>query len=440
VTPQTRAWTNWAGNQVAHPVEVARPASTDEVVETVTRAATDGIPVKAVGTGHSFTDVAVTAGVQVDLSRMSGIIRADRTTGRVRAEAGTPLHVLNPALEAVGLALPNLGDIDRQTIAGAIATGTHGTGGRLHGIAAAVVGLTLVTADGSVLTCSPEEHPEVFHAARVGLGALGVLTEVELRCVPAFRLHADERMWDLDDLLERVDDVVDENDHVDVHWFPHTTRCQVKRNNRVEKPAPGRPGRPLPRWRQRLEDEVLANTAYDAMQRLATWQPRTSRAVNRTATRVLGSRQFTDTSWKVFCSPRDFRFTECEYAVPRPALGPVLAELRAWLARTGWDTTVPVELRFTASDDVWLSTAYERDSAYVAVHQYHRQDNRPYFTAFEDIVREHAGRPHWGKLHRRRSEELRGLYPRFDDVLAVRDRLDPDRLFGNAYLERVLGS
>lgn len=432
-------WTNWAGNQTCHPVVVSTPRTAADVVELVERARHQGRRVKAVGAGHSFTGIAVTDGVQVDLSGLSGVINVDRERRRVRVGAGTPLHVLNPALETLGLALPNLGDIDRQSIAGAISTGTHGTGAALQGIAAAVTGLTIVTADGSVVECSADEDPALFHAARVSLGALGIVTEVELQCVAAFQLHAVEVSASIREVLGSIDELASANDHVDIHWFPHTDRCLLKRNNRVEAPLPGAAGRPLPAWRETLDDRFLANTAYEQVNRLATRRPGWVPRINKVSARVLGARQFTDTSWKVFCSPRDVRFTESEYAVPRASLGPVMAELMAWIDRSREPLPFPVEIRFAGADDVWLSTAYERDNAYVAVHQFHRMDGSRYFAAFEAIGREHAGRPHWGKLHTLSADELRGLYPRFDDFLAVRERMDPDRTFANDYLDRVLG-
>lgn len=435
----TATWTNWAGNQRVSPAAVARPRSEEEVAELVSRASAAGQRVKAVGAGHSFTDIAATTGVQLSLDRLSGFTSIDLERLRVRVLGGTPLHVLNPALEGIGLALPNLGDIDRQTITGAIATGTHGTGARRQGIAAAVTGLRIVTADGSVIDCSAEHEPEVFQAARVSLGALGVITEVELQCVPAFRLHASERGADIGEVLADTDSLIESNDHVDIHWFPHTTRCLLKCNNEVTTPPLGSAGRPLPSWREALDDHFLSNTVFERINRLATRRPALVPRLNQLSARALGARQFTDASWRVFCSPRDVRFTESEYAVPRASLRPVLESLRAWVDAEREPLPFPVELRFTAADDVWLSTGFGRDNAYVAVHQFHRMDNSRSFAAFEQIVREHAGRPHWGKLHTRTAADLRELYPRFDDFLAVRDRLDPGRTFTNVYLDRVLG-
>jgi FAD-linked oxidoreductase len=432
----TDTWRNWAGTVLARPAEVRRAGSSADVVTAVTDAGRRGLPVRVAGSGHSFTPLVATDGILLQLDGLSGLVDVDAERLRVRVGAGTPMHVLNPALQSLGLALPNLGDIDRQTISGAIATGTHGTGARLQGIAAAVSGLTMVLADGSSLRCSAEREPEVFAGARVGLGALGVVTEVELQCVPAFRLHAKEAAESLDDLLPVLQGEADAHDHVDVLWFPHTDRVLVKRNDRV---AHGEGPGPLPSWRARLEDHLLANRLFEGVNRLATARPGLVPRLNRLAARLLGTREFADDSWKVFCSSREVCFVESEYAVPRASVAPVLEELRAWFTRTDAPVPFPVEVRFIGADDVWLSTAYERDSAYVAVHQYHRMDERPLLAAFEAIVAEHDGRPHWGKLHSLDAGRLARLYPRFDDFRAVRDRLDPERRFANDHLRQLLG-
>ncbi len=436
MSPTETTWTNWGRNQTCRPAEVAVPRDLDELRATLARSRARGTPVRAVGSGHSFTPVAVTDGVQLRLDHFTGITAFDAATGRVTVGAGTPLHVLNPALQAVGLALPNLGDIDRQTISGAIATGTHGSGLRRQGIASAVSGLTLALADGSLLRCSADTEPEVFGAARVGLGALGVVTEVELQCVPAFRIRAREFSADLTQVLSTVAEDVEAHDHVDMHWFPHTSRVLVKHNDDV---GADHPGRPLPAWRAALDDDVLANGFFELVNRVGTRWPHTVPRTAQVAARALSAREFTDDSWKVFCSPRRVRFRETEYAVPLASVGPVVSALRAWIDRHDVALPFPVELRFTGADDIWLSTAHERDNAYVAVHQYHRMDDGGVFAAFEEIVAEHAGRPHWGKLHTLGAERLRQLYPRFDDFRMVRDRLDPDRTFTNAHVRHLLG-
>jgi FAD-linked oxidoreductase len=429
-------WANWAATAACSPARRTSPADAQAVQDDVSAAVGAGLRVKPVGAGHSFTDIAVTDGLQLDLRRLSGIVAADTTTGVVTVLAGTCLHELNDALWQRGLALANLGDIDVQTISGAIATGTHGTGARLGGIAAQVRRLQLVTADGALLECSADEHPDVFAAARVGLGALGVITSVTLQCEPAFALAASETPASLDDVLADLDAYIDGNDHFEFFWFPHTRRTLTKRNNRT---LPGTPLQPISPMRRRIDDEFLANTVFDAVNRLTTRRPRLIPRANALATRAMSSRDYIDRSYRVFASPRRVRFREMEYAVPRAAVPAVLAEIERYLDRSGELIGFPVEVRFAAADDIWLSTAHGRDSGYVAVHQYHRRDHRAYFDAVEAIARDAGGRPHWGKLHNRTAADLAPAYPRFDDFVALRDKLDPDRVFGNAYLDRVLG-
>ncbi|HEU5267565.1 MAG TPA: D-arabinono-1,4-lactone oxidase, partial [Jatrophihabitans sp.] len=378
-----------------------------------------------------------TDGIQIMPDRLRGITRADVESGLVTVLAGTGLHQLNETLWQLGLSMTNLGDIDVQTVSGAISTGTHGTGAKLGGLATQVRGLELVLADGSVRSCSADADPQLFAAARVGLGALGVLTSVTLQCEPAFALAAAEAPATLDDVLADLDELVIGNDHFEFYWFPHTRRVLTKRNNRV---LPDTALRPLSRARYWLDDEFLSNTVFDRVNRLTTARPSLIPRTNALASRLLSARDYIDRSYRVFASPRSVRFREMEYAVPRAAVPQVLAEIEKYLAASGDLVGFPVEVRFAAADDVWLSTAFERDSGYVAVHQYHRREHEPYFRAVEAIAKDVDGRPHWGKLHYRDADSLRPAYRHLDDFAALRGRLDPQRMFDNDYLRQVLGA
>ncbi|MET1038142.1 MAG: D-arabinono-1,4-lactone oxidase [Aeromicrobium sp.] len=428
------SWTNWGRSVESRPVRVAHPASTADVVAIVREAVAAGLPVKAVGAGHSFTAIAATDGVLLRLDRMTAIVAIDTTLQRVRVQAGLSLHDLNPLLQASGLALPNLGDVDPQSVAGAISTGTHGTGGNLFGIAQAVVGVQLVTATGDVLEID-EQHPW-FGASRVTLGALGIITEVTLQCVPAFLLHAREEPMRLPAVLERIDSLVADNDHFEFYWFPHTEKTLVKRNNRVPD---GTARQPIGRLRHWLDDEFLSNTAFEGINRVVakrrSWIPR----VNAIAGSALSAREYVDDSHAVFVSRRTVRFREAEFAMPREALPHVLGELAAWFRAGHENISFPIEVRFTAADDVWMSTGHERDNCYVAVHQYWRSDYAAYFAAAQDIFTAHEGRPHWGKIHTLGADYFAERYSRFGDFVAIRDELDPGRTFSNPYLDRVLG-
>lgn len=431
-----RVWRNWAGNQACHPARVVAPRDPDELGRAVKAAVGAGLRVRAVGAGHSFTGAALTDGVQIDTTGLSGLIAADAGTGLVTLLAGTRLRDIPGLLAPHALAMQNLGDIDSQSIAGAISTGTHGTGARFGGLATQVRGLTLVTPDGSLVECSPQAHPELFEAARLGLGAFGVLATVTLRCVPAFALDAVEAPMPMADVLEGFDELFTGIDHVEFHWFPHTDRALTKRNTRL---PPGTPTHPLRRGRAWLDDELLSNIVYAGTCRLCARVPALIPATNRLATRLLSARHYSDAAHRVFTSPRRVRFRELEYALPRAAIVDVLRELRELIERRGWRISFPVEVRVAAADDVWLSTAHGRDTAYVAVHQYHRTDPGPYFTAVEELMVSAAGRPHWGKMHTRRAADLAASYPRWADVQRVRARADPENRFGNAYVDDVLG-
>jgi FAD-linked oxidoreductase len=373
----------------------------------------------------------------VRLDGLASITNADKDSGRVTVGAGTDLAKLNAGLASFDLAMANLGDIDKQTIAGAISTGTHGTGARLGGLATQVVALELVTADGSVLNCSAEENPDVFAAARVSAGALGVITSLTLQAVPAFLLRAQEMPLPLAEVLGGFDELADGNDHFEFYWFPHTGLALTKRNNRV---AAGVGASPVGRIRGWVDDELLSNRVFELTNRLSVRRPALVPRINQLASRALSAREYVDSSYKVFCSERKVVFRESEYAVPREHVVEVVEQLRAWIDRSGERISFPIEVRVAAADDIWLSTAYGRDTAYVAIHQYHRLAHDKYFDAFERIVSAFGGRPHWGKLHTLGAEQLRERYPRFDDFLAVRDRLDPGRTFANPYSRQVFGA
>ena len=218
--PAGGTWRNWAGNATATPARWATPRTETEISAAVNGAAAAGLRVRALGSGHSFTPAAATDGLALDLSGWTGIVAADTRTGVVTVRSGTTLRALNAALDGLGLAMANLGDIDAQTVAGALSTGTHGTGARLGGLATQAEAFGLILADGSPVTCSAAERPELFAAARVGLGALGVISTVTLRCVPAFELAADERPELVDEVIERFDSIAAANDHFEFYWFP----------------------------------------------------------------------------------------------------------------------------------------------------------------------------------------------------------------------------
>ncbi|WP_437584514.1 D-arabinono-1,4-lactone oxidase [Paramicrobacterium sp. CJ85] len=436
MTATGAAWRNWGRTETSKPIRVERPDSAGAVQRAVSAAAGSGIPIKAVGASHSFSGIAVPVGVLLELDDLTGVIDVDAERGRVTLSAGTRLRDIPRLLAPHGLAMENLGDIDSQSIAGAVSTGTHGTGARFRGLTAQVVGATLVTGSGELLHVDDDENSDLLPAVRLGLGALGILVDVTVQCVPAFDLHALEKPVPLWDVLDTLESRVAETDHFEFYWFPHTETALTKSNTRMPADTARDPLNPVGRW---IDDVFVSNGLLQAMCSVGKAIPRVIPPLNRTADKLTGNREFTDASHRVFTTQRSVRFKEMEYAIPAALVPDALREVKALIERKGWRISFPVEVRFAASDDIWLSTAYGRETGYIAVHRYAGEDPTEYFRAVEEIMRGFEGRPHWGKMHWRDAEGLRAVYERFDDFISVRDRLDPARLFRNPYLSRVLG-
>lgn len=427
-------WRNWTGLTTVTPTEVRTPRDVDDVVEAVNRARERRTTVKMPGTGHSFTGIAAPEGIMLRPDQLTGIGTVDREAMTVTASAGTPLKVLNAGLESLGLSLHNMGDIAQQTVAGATSTGTHGTGGLVASLSAQLAGLELVTGTGEVLRASETENPDVFAVARIGLGALGILTTLTFRVEPMFTLEAHEFPMTWDQALARFDELAEDSHHFELFWFPHTDRVLAKENNRtLDDPEP------LGRFRHWLDDDFLSNTVFGLVNRVGNARPSWIPRINDLAGRALSERTYSDVPHKVFTTPRDVVFREMEYAVPREAGLDALREVRRWIDASGLTISFPVEVRTTPADDIALSTSSGRASMYLAFHVNAQTDHTAYFTGVEDILRRYDGRPHWGKLNTRTAADLEPAYPRWAEFQKARDRLDPDRIFTNHYLRRVLG-
>jgi L-gulonolactone oxidase len=427
-------WRNWGRTQQCDPAAVELPGSELEVAEAIRRADAAGQRVKVVGSGHSFTDIACTDGRMLSLDRLNRVLAVDERARLVTVEAGITIARLNEELAARGLALPNLGDIDRQSIAGAVATATHGTGARFGGLATFLRGLHLITADGETLRCSPDEEPEVFHVARVGLGALGVVTRVTLQCVPAFTLRHVERRHRLADVLADLDRYVDANEHFEFYWLPHTDSCATIENNRTDEPAQVKSA--YKRWRAEV---FYPNYFFGAVVAAGRAAPSLVPRLNAIVAGALGTTELIQRSDRVLISTRLVRFAEMEYAVPRARAREAVDGVREVVERRGLRVSFPIEVRFVAPDDIPLSTASGRDTCYVAVHMARGVPYEEYFRGVEAVMDGLDGRPHWGKLHFQTAATLAPRYPEWERFQAVRRKLDPEGRFSNAYLDRVLG-
>jgi L-gulonolactone oxidase len=431
--PSRPRWRNWARNQECAPAAIDLPASEDELVAIVRAAAEAGQRVKAVGSGHSFTGAALTDGRLLRLDNYQRILSTDREKLQVTVQSGIRLQRLYDELWARGLALPNAGDIAYQSISGAVSTSTHGTGRQFGGLATQIAGLRLISGTGEVIDCSPDREPELFSAARVGLGALGVVSTVTLQCVPAFHLRAQEGPMRVDQVWEELDAHIAENEHFEFFWVPHTGWALTKRNNRTDEPAPGRG-----RWNEWRSDMLMGNYVFGALCRLGRLRPQSIPRIMRLLPGG-GPVEYVDRGYRIFASPRTVRFYEMEYEIPIEAVKEAFGRVRKYIQDSGVMLSFPVEVRFTAADDIPLSTASGRASAYIAVHVFQGTQYQAYFEAVEDIMDDYGGRPHWGKLHFQTAETLAPRYPQWEAFQAARRRLDPNGMFANPYLDRVLG-
>jgi FAD-linked oxidoreductase len=418
-------WTNWARQQRCAPERIETPRSEEELV----RAVAGSRRVKVAGSGHSFTDIACTDGVMVDMSAMRRVLAVDGH--EVTVEAGITLHDLGEELRARGLAMENQGDVDPQTLAGAISTATHGTGGRFGNLSSQVSAVRLVTGAGEVLDIREGDE---LRAARVSLGALGAISAITIRCVPAFTIHRIDEPRALDHVLPRLDELVDSHDHWEAFVMPYTRRALTLTSERTDR-APNPPGRAA----AFLHDVVLENAVLGAFCTVGRRFPGLIPLLNRRLAGLMGRSEHLDASNRVYANTRLVRFTEMEYAIPRERAAEALERVLALIERRRLPVGFPIELRVVAPDDALLSTAYERPTAYIAVHQYVGMEFETYFRAVEAIMDEYGGRPHWGKRHYQSEATLRRRYPEWDRFAELRERFDPKRRFENDYLRRVLG-
>jgi FAD-linked oxidoreductase len=431
---QAGEFVNWAGDQRCRPARVAAPRTREELAAAVGAAAAAGQKVSVAGSLHSFTEAALTDGTMVRLEALRGVIDADRGSGLVRVGGGTVLADLNKELAGLGLALENLGDIDAQTVAGAISTGTHGTGASYANISSRVEAVELVLGDGSMRELTAAGEPELLRAARIGVGALGAISAVTLRTFPAFTLERVDSAHRREDVLDRFDELAATNDHFELFTFPYSDRALVLERNRVE--APPRPRHPVASY---LNDTVLENWALEALAATGKAFPAAIPGLARFAGRVATGGRNQDHSHRIFVNRRNVRFTEMEYAVPREHGPTAVRRVVDWVRSNRFPVFFPIEVRVTAGDDADLSAAHQRDTTYIAVHQYRGMEWRPYFEAVEAIMNDYVGRPHWGKRHFQTAATLAPRYPRWEAFQRARDELDPGRVFTNEYAARVLG-
>ncbi|KAB1642265.1 D-arabinono-1,4-lactone oxidase [Gulosibacter chungangensis] len=431
-------WRNWSGGVTETSQLAAGPTSETAVRALVIGAGGSGLKVKTVGSGHSFNDIAGTEGLRLHFDDYRGLVSVNSQTRVATFRAGTRMHEVHDLLAEHGLTLENQGDVSSPTIAGAISTGTHGTGLGTSGLSSMVKGLRLVLANGEIIYCDARTHPEIFEFARLGLGALGIIVEVAIQCVPTFRVEANESAEPLDAVLDSYVERARAADYFSFFWFPHSEQALVKSHRRLaegEEPE-GLGGKNAAKF---FDEELVQYWAQGLAASVGTVAPGMVQKLSQFTSSLTGSRQYVEDSVAMFGNAKRMRYNELEYAVPLEDGPDVVHEIRRQIEAHGLTVSFPIEVRCGAADDVPLSPGYGRETAYIAVHRYVRERYAEYFGVVEEVLQSAGGRPHWGMMHTLRAPQLRELYPKFDEFVELRDRVDPDRVFDNHYLERTIG-
>lgn len=415
-------WQNWTGEQTCQPRQFLHPSSEDELASMVKSATS----LRVVGASHSFSALVPTDDTLISLDQMSGVIETDPETHQATCWAGTPLKELGRLLWDAGLSLSVQGDVDHQTLGGAIGTGTHGTGRAFGCMSAAVVGFRLLKADGSFVDCDADTNADIFHAGRVSLGSLGVMTQIKIQCEPAFHLFQKVQCLPLQECLQRHDEIADQHRHVEFFGFANTDRVVMEVQDVSSDPV----------RRPSLDLDDLFLWFFSET---ARFTPPLSRFLQRTAMRLIPTETMVDRAFEVFPSARKVRFNEIEYAVPPENFVDCYQELVDFVRERKFTLGFPFECRWVKADDIWLSPFYKRDAVVISVHRYHKQSYREFFAAIEPILLKADGRPHWGKMHSLGAEDFSQMYPRWSDFCELRKELDPTKKFLNAHLRSVFG-
>jgi len=427
------SWTNWSGSITATPALIRHPKSIDEVAEIVrSECILRGRYLRVVGSAHSFTAVAASDQVLMSLDEMQGIVSIDAAQQTAVVWAGTKLKRLGELLHAEGLAQENLGDIDVQSIAGAISTGTHGSGVRLGSIATQVIGITVVNGLGEVMECSQQSHPELFKALQVSLGTLGIIVQVKLRLRNAYVLSYESRRMALTDCLTQLPALIEDNRHFEFFWFPYAETCQVKLMNEADATIPSN------KVLEYVNEKLIENTLFGLLSGFCKIIPAASAAISRISAASVPVTTKANYSHRIFATERTVRFHEMEYSLPKEAMTSVIREMRESMERERFHVHFPIECRYVAADDIWLSPAYDRDSAYIAVHMYKGMPYKRYFEVMEQIFLRYDGRPHWGKMHTLKAVNLMKRYPMWQSFADIRTQMDPSDVFLSPYLRELL--
>ena len=423
---------NWSKHIEWYPRKTYFPKDEQEIVTIVQDAIHNHQKVRVIGSGHSFTPLSQTEDYLISLDHYRGIISVDQARKQVTVRAGTKLCELCIQLKEHGLALENMGDINVQSIAGAISTGTHGTGLEFGNLSTQLAGLRMINGLGEIIMCSPSENPELFKAAQVSMGLMGIITELTIQCVDAFNLKLEVDKLSLESVMQNYSGYNRSHRHFEFYWFPNTKWVMVKKLSLS-------PDRPKPnRFRDYVHDIILENKLFKFTCDLSCLLPGMTRTISQIAANTISHFEKTDESFKVFSTERRVRFNEMEYNIPLENYEDTVLEMITWINRNNSRILFPIENRFVKGDDIFLSPAYRRNSAYIAIHTYHKKDFSQYFEALESIFRNNSGRPHWGKIHHLTFAELSEIYPAWSTFMKIRVQQDPHCIFVTPYFGKLL--
>lgn len=421
---------NWAGSFEFSPAHVFSPKSETELVQIVSDAHQKNHTLRAKGSAHSWTPLIATNDWFISFDQLSGITEVQKEQKTVSALAGTKLKTFTHDCFKHDLALPNQGDIEAQSLAGALSTGTHGTGATLQSLSNQIQKARVVLADGSIKTVDQKTDPDFFNAFRVSLGAFGLMSQLKIKMIDSYKLKMNSWPESMDATLEKLDQLIAENRHFELFYFPIGDWSIVKTMNITNDPVIE------PTVFTKLNEVVLNNWFYELINIIAQKTNRFD-SFDRLMKKVVSPEKAIHWSHQVFPSIRTVKFMEMEFNVPRDQFRVVFSELKATIKKLGFKTLFPIEIRFVKSDDIWISPAYQRESVYFAVHTYIDQDYREYFLALQSVFKKYGGRPHYGKWHSYERRDFEQVYPRWNDFCEMRQKIDPQGRWLNPHLRAL---
>lgn len=426
-----KRWRNWSETSESQPEKILFPSSIEEVITIVKEASKQKKKIRVVGAGHSFTSLVTTNEWLVSLDLLSGIEQLDEDNLTATVLAGTRLYQLGELLGQKGYSQENLGDINVQSIAGAVSTGTHGTGIEFGNIPTQIIEVVLVTASGEVLTISENENARYFKASLISLGTLGIIVKVKLKIIktPIYEYRSEK--VDFTKLMEQLDHYIKENRHFEFYLFPYSNIVQVKTMNMTNR-------KPQSLFFHHMNQLLLENYTFLLLSEICRIFPKNCRFISRLSAKAIGKAKIAAKSYEIFATKRLVKFREMEYCIPLQHFKAALQDIRASIESKKYHVHFPIECRVVKADDIWLSPSYERDSAYIAFHMYKGMPYEEYFREMETIMRKYEGRPHWGKMHSLGKSELQETFPKLADFLEIRKELDPEQIFINDYLKNIL--